>query len=228
MTKKITLILGLIFCCCQSIWAQQSFTVSQDTIHEFDTSATPTIACNANIKNTTSDTIWINWEVKSEGYPDEWKLYFCDEWLCYTPAVRDGSFYILPNDSSVLVAQFRPNGYTGMGVAGVQVWDKKDSIASQKELVFIAEVRKLSVSQTLLKNVNVFPIPTIDFLNLNIPADLGNVNLTISNHLGQTVESIIVTQSESQIDISHLVPGIYYLKLSQNQNNFKLIKLVKH
>lgn len=59
-------------------------------------------------------------------------------------------------------------------------------------------------------DISVFPNPTTDIINVNIPT---SSNYKVYSTLGQALFSGEITQNEKQIDFSNLAKGMYYLHL---------------
>ena len=74
--------------------------------------------------------------------------------------------------------------------------------------------------------VKVFPNPSNGIINIEFEQNVSIDKLGITNTLGQQVYTILTPEPKQEIDISHLSPGIYFLKAEnrQGQGVFKLIK----
>ena len=75
--------------------------------------------------------------------------------------------------------------------------------------------------------LSIFPNPVTDKLNFQFDnTGLGNLKLTISNTLGQTVYSKENVDLKKELDVNFLKSGIYYLKLydQKTQKTFKIAK----
>lgn len=78
----------------------------------------------------------------------------------------------------------------------------------------------------LFSNVSVFPNPVIDYFSvkgLKEPVDLKLFDL-----LGKTVLELKVASENSNIDVQHLVNGVYFYELHTDNGAFKNGKLVKY
>lgn len=77
-------------------------------------------------------------------------------------------------------------------------------------------------------SINVYPNPTNGSLHISIPDAVPiSSRLILSDIIGQTVYSSLISTIESTHDISNLSPGIYTWKLIQNSSIIKTGKLVK-
>jgi hypothetical protein len=83
-------------------------------------------------------------------------------------------------------------------------------------------------------SVSAFPNPTNDILILNIQKiENSNLEYQLFNMLGKLIENQKITTNQTKIDMTNLVPAIYFLKVIQEPNEFnkqevKTIKIIKH
>jgi len=76
--------------------------------------------------------------------------------------------------------------------------------------------------------VNAYPNPVGDRLQVEIPGEMyGAVNLKLFGADGILITEMQTTQAKLSIDLSKLSRGIYFLKVTNNNNQPKLIKLTK-
>lgn len=103
-----------------------------------------------------------------------------------------------------------------------------DSLLTQKSLELQANWQ-LNCSNALsienVKNIiNVYPNP---FKNhITIKGELSDFEITILNELGQIVYKAEQQQSPSHINLAHLCPGLYFIKLSNSNNVY--LKMIKY
>lgn len=75
----------------------------------------------------------------------------------------------------------------------------------------------------------IYPNPAKDVLNINLPAQFTNGNLTLINNLGQTVYTITLnTKNSYTIPISSFAEGMYYLKLNTDSQSMVKKILINH
>jgi len=100
-----------------------------------------------------------------------------------------------------------------------------DSVANNYETVSFFSSVINSIKQNIVNNnINIYPNPTIGILNIsNEKQIVKNSTITITNAIGQVMLSIPFT---SQIDISSLSSGIYYLTI-QDTSDKKTVKIIK-
>jgi hypothetical protein len=107
-------------------------------------------------------------------------------------------------------------GYSLFGIHDFGGWQK---ITDFKET-------DLNCNLTLTTNSNeetitIFPNPTSGIIKIN-RKDLHETSGVIINNLGQIVKAV---EFIKVIDLSELVSGIYYLRIKENNNLFRIIKL---
>lgn len=69
------------------------------------------------------------------------------------------------------------------------------------------------------ENVNIFPNPANDFLNINIKEPITNVKISIFNSLGKLIIENYEENPEFRVAISEIPCGFYLLKLEYNNQN---------
>jgi hypothetical protein len=75
---------------------------------------------------------------------------------------------------------------------------------------------------------SVYPNPVSDLLTLKIDDyDIENLSWQLYNINGNLLENKKVTGEETIISMKNLVPSIYYLKITDNRNEIKTIKIIK-
>ncbi len=83
----------------------------------------------------------------------------------------------------------------------------------------------VGVEENSLSNVNIFPNPVNDNLTIN---NLGSTSqIVISNVLGQTVMSVVVSNSTMNISFDSLEKGIYLITIVDSNNNTRTERVVK-
>jgi hypothetical protein len=104
------------------------------------------------------------------------------------------------------------------------VWDRALSLQEVASLFIIS-----SVGLDAIKAGPQFTVsPNPAFSQINIIADQGfeGSSFYILNHMGQTVSTGNINSTSESIEIGHLVPGIYLVRLGENNN--QALKLVKN
>lgn len=81
---------------------------------------------------------------------------------------------------------------------------------------------------SLLEDINLYPNPTKDILNISIPSGLGSLKTyEIYNNLGQTIKTNKPTNNDFAISTSEFSNGVYFIKLNF-ENTSKTLRFVKN
>ena len=81
----------------------------------------------------------------------------------------------------------------------------------------------LNVRDTNLEGIALYPNPTSDNLFVNFGNNqINNATIRVTNHLGQLVQAIDVTQKETVLDVSAFSTGLYFVTIeSGNETTTK-------
>ena len=103
----------------------------------------------------------------------------------------------------------------------------KDSASTYVETQ--AECDALSIENIALETIYLHPNPVQDKLYLHIPGENLKLNINIIDVSGKEISSHNITESETELNLSFIQPGIYFLILKNELNKTiltkKLIKL---
>ncbi len=77
-------------------------------------------------------------------------------------------------------------------------------------------------------NVVVYPNPTADYVTLTVSeSDLKNMTFILSDAQGKQISNGAIVQDESQITMSQLSAGLYFLNIQTNGKDTKIFKIIK-
>lgn len=77
--------------------------------------------------------------------------------------------------------------------------------------------------------VSAYPNPTTSSLTLKVEHfSLTNLTYRLFDINGKLIQTQIIEGDESGIDMSHLVPAIYFLKVSEGKKEIKTFKIIKN
>ena len=79
-------------------------------------------------------------------------------------------------------------------------------------------------SQYEVENIKIFPNPATDKLSIYLSKVLENSEFTISNSFGQVVIKGKISTETTSLDVSELMNGIYYIKISGIDKTYKFTK----
>ncbi|WP_179319430.1 S8 family serine peptidase [Winogradskyella helgolandensis] len=85
----------------------------------------------------------------------------------------------------------------------------------------------LSLNEEQLKDFKLYPNPVTTNLNIEMPSNVNQLEVSIYNQLGQEVLNQMITENSKSITVSGLVSGLYVIKLS-TKNSSKTFKFIKH
>ena len=89
-------------------------------------------------------------------------------------------------------------------------------------------IRFVSVEDYVFEvDIDVFPNPAIDFLNVSVNSIHSRLALDIYDVSGKLISHKDVNESKFQISFSAIAAGNYLLVFSNNQNKLKTIKVQK-
>lgn len=78
----------------------------------------------------------------------------------------------------------------------------------------------LSVQNNALEKVNIYPNPSNDLINLDLPKSSVGKFIEVFNVHGQIVLTTIISSTHSEINVSKLENGMYYLKIDNQKTKF--------
>ena len=85
----------------------------------------------------------------------------------------------------------------------------------------------LSDSQITLA-AEVYPNPVADRLNLRVDGtDITNLRYTLTDNNGRTLASADIADTQTAIEMSNLVQGVYFLRVTDGETPLKTFKIVK-
>lgn len=94
----------------------------------------------------------------------------------------------------------------------------------ESEALAITVEVTLSIGDVHAVSFNIYPNPVKDVLNISSSQEITQIE--VLNVLGQTVVSVSVNTTETQIDMSNLLVGNYFVKITAN-NSIKTVKVIK-
>jgi hypothetical protein len=78
-------------------------------------------------------------------------------------------------------------------------------------------------------NCSVYPNPATDYLLLKIDGEIqSNYVAYLYDINGKLIINMKVENNETRIDMSHLLPATYFLKVTDNEKELKAFKIIKY
>lgn len=146
--------------------------------------------------------------------PDEWIVQMCDEDLCYPAWTTDNDVSIPTGYNYEFHYQIRPNGVSGAAVVTMTLWPLSDD--TDVRTAYFSVVGNLiddtGIFELDLVEIQVYPNPTAESLSIETGGNTLFHSSSIYNLGGQEVLHSNIT--EGTLDVSHLEPGNYILKLN--------------
>ena len=83
--------------------------------------------------------------------------------------------------------------------------------------------------QTIQLDFTVYPNPTINFLTLNVGnAELSTLNFQLYDLSGKLIESRKILSSTETISMENLPSALYFLRVTNNNQDLKTFKIIKY
>ena len=184
--------------------------------------------------NEADTSVFVYWMVIKDGRTWEkcWNSYVCDLILCYSDNIDTCAIAneVFPGEFS-FDFHIKDNGCPGSTVVGLKLF--ADENFTQELLCMNINVNTFSgnlnfctssASDEALSDVRIFPNPVHQYLNIE-----GNniKNIQIFSMLGLQIQNIHYDNGGS-LDVSHLNSGMYFIKLTSDNNHSKSFKFFKN
>ncbi|MFB6341395.1 T9SS type A sorting domain-containing protein [Saccharicrinis sp. FJH62] len=93
----------------------------------------------------------------------------------------------------------------------------------------IMVVTELKEAQSINLTISAYPIPAINHLTLDVKDfKLSNMHFQLYDISGKLLLNEKITNTQTSIDVSKLVPAIYLVKVFQGQQEVKTFKITKN
>lgn len=169
--------------------------------------------------NISTSAVTLTYDLISSTYDPAWQVLFCDNEVCIPNLPQSRNMLpINPNDSMmVFKVTLNPNGVAGTGTATYRVWDSANPSDEDTISVtfFVSEAVGIE-DEAIAAQVELFPQPASNELNLRLPAKLGTVEAQVFNLNGALISSEVVS-GFANIDLSNLAAGTYVLRLTNDK-----------
>lgn len=99
-------------------------------------------------------------------------------------------------------------------------------IANEELPATTTEVKSAALQKAETElSLNIFPNPTIDFVNITTELD-EQINLTVIDAQGKTIKQVQHSTDQTQIDFTQLQAGTYFIvaQSANSRNTYKVIK----
>ena len=93
----------------------------------------------------------------------------------------------------------------------------------------ISVVNEIEEAKGIELVCSAYPNPVSNLLTLKIEEELkSEYHITLYDLAGKLIESNTIKSNETLLDMSNLTPAIYILKVTQNNNEIKIFKIIKN
>lgn len=174
---------------------------------------------SAGVKNNSTDSTdtQFTWRFIDYTIPSNWNMSLCDPFECINNvnANTTHGFTLVKGSSGIFYADFLPEGNSGSAdVTVVVTSDKNPANADTVTMTATAWVTAVKeVNRT--KAITFSPNPVKDQLTLKFPSK-EPLNVEIYNILGSKVKSFTHEGPSSQIVVSDLQNGVYFIRFIEN------------
>lgn len=216
----------------------QTFTMAHDTVKAVVWGGAP---ISDELTNNTSSAITVSWRVIYHNLPVTWQsvLGICDNSSCYGNNILGTSS--VPNTPPFTPPGLTKNTDTFSAKCDMHLQTDFSSVPSGGPYYVSIELSNGSTKDTMtyellkfatsvnttparLDNVNVYPNPATDEVNVIFDANAGIKTIAIRNIIGKVVGNYKVTGSSAKLNISNLQSGIYFMNLTDAQGRPVAIK----
>jgi|GEM_PF-4804499 len=209
-----------------TIKAQDLLVLPTDTVR-LDT----TSACNIesiliySVKNTTTDTLKMNWKIVYNTFPHSWTVAYCDPNYCYSSSQIAGhtfQYKLNPGVTGLMQLDVTPTSGTNNGYFQVFTWASNDSVNTATLLNYKASINTGTctngISEPTVTQVSLYPNPVRSDLKLSLSQNLSNGQIDIYDLIGSRVYSQAISSREvvKEFDLSGLQNGIYVVRVSDS------------
>lgn len=175
--------------------------------------------------NNSSDSLF-EWEILSITSPSEWEFGMCDPFNCLTNLTvgTKNMFIMSPGKTGEFIGDFVINNKVGSGTAKIRVYvygNPSGPVGDTLEY-------QLNAWPTAVKEVNAakefsfYPNPAKDHLTIKYPSK-EVLSIHIYNVLGTRVKSVAHQGNETEISLSDLQNGVYFIRFQDGKNTFSRV-----
>ena len=215
--KGLLLALAVLASSLVSTAQAQSFTLSKDTVVVAKTVTNTPVKGTFQVVNTSGATGNYSWDLTPIGTaPSAWEFQVCDPNLCHNFGVTTATFQLGASGASsqgTFYMDLNPMNTVGSADYLVKVYPTGNPTAAQ-EVYYRFTFWPLGVTTVSSSSTpfNVYPNPTRDYLNMQLPA--GNGRLEVYNVIGAKVGTYQVNPNggPTVLPVQDLPKGAYIIR----------------
>ena len=187
--------------------------VSDTTLYGLSTEST--FYGDIDLYNDTSVALPMIWERIEENIPTGWETSNCSHETCHPIGVTSGTFTLPAGSTKYVNAHFYPNNVAGSGYMKVKVVNTNSPMDSVV-VTYYGVAGAVGIEEITASDIQVFPVPTRNYLNIMIPLEGERLQLDIRDISGKRVSTHSITSNSTTLDVSDLSAGLYMAGFSHN------------
>lgn len=183
-----------------------------DTIYVSGPSTEFELVAYADLDNLSENAVDLRWVRITNNLSSGWTSTICDVNFCYPDVTDSADFTIAGSASGNIDGHFYLNGNTGEGTMRVRVYEVNNP-SNSLVITYIASATGLSTSNLLKKSLKVYPVPAVDFLNIEINQPRQDATAEIYNMIGKRVQYFSLKDGKTRVNVGQLPKGQYILRV---------------
>lgn len=154
-----------------------------------------------------------------QGVPTGWQTSNCLGANCLPIGVTSGNFTLgLVSSDNYVIGHFYPNNVPGSGLMRIKIYEVFNPDNFIILTYFGVAGQITSVEDLHPADLNIFPNPANDKINLVLPNDKGyRLKASLFSITGQQIKTFAIDQSLNILDVSDLPEGVYLLQMGNTK-----------
>ena len=168
--------------------------------------------------NNTGGDITLEYELLSNTLNSAWSILLCDNVNCYPSAWQSATMDPIGGGVQEMIFKVTldPQGTAGTGALVYRLWDRANP-GVEDTISFDFEVTPAtSLAEELIAQIKVFPQPATDLVYVELPSQMGRVELDIVDLAGAVVARHNVNGTNAELDVTNLAHGMYILRIKND------------